>query len=418
MTAGATFKCIVDLSNGAVFDPSLVLDDPTTPLDSSVLGTAAAETLDVTQYVQRANIRRAYNRASDSFQTGTATVRLIDENGLFNPANTSGSLYGKILPMRKIRFLATDTVGTEFALGSMYVQSWKYTSPTGFDPAFVDLNCIDGFQLLNLATITTVSGGSAGQTTAQRISSILDAADFPGGMRSISTTATTTVQADDGSSRSALAACQTVEQTDLGAFFMNQNGYATFKSRDDIISASGGTPTQFSDTGAAGTIAYRAVSFDLSDFGIVNACTVTRTGGTAQSATDTTSQETYFQHSRIRSSIAQTDADALNSAQMIIASRKEVGADLRMESMSVDAFDGSDPVRVTAALELDVFDPIEVTQILEGGNAVSETVITGVGYDITPNSFTTIFTTAQPFAVGFVLDSTVDGLLDEDSLAY
>jgi len=418
MSSGATFKCIIDFSNGAVFDPSLVLDDPTTPLDSSVLGTAAADTLDVTQYVLRANIRRAYNRASDSFQTGTATVRLIDENGLFNPANTSGSLYGKILPMRKIRFLATDTVGTEFALGSMYVQSWKYNSPTGFDPAFVDLNCIDGFQLLNLATITTVSGGSAGQTTAQRVNSILDAADFPGGMRSISTTATTTVQADDGSSRSALSACQTVEQTDLGAFYMNQNGYATFKSRDDIISASGGTPTQFSDTGAAGTIAYRAVSFDLSDFGIVNACTVTRTGGTAQTATDSTSQDTYFQHSRIRSSIAQTDADALNSAQMIIASRKEVGADLRMESMSVDAFDGSDPVRVTAALELDVFDPIEVTQILEGGNAVSETVITGVGYDITPNSFTTIFTTAQPFAVGFVLDSTVDGLLDEDSLAY
>ncbi len=28
------------------------------------------------------------------------------------------------------------------------------------------------------------------------------------------------------------------------------------------------------------------------------------------------------------------------------------------------------------------------------------------------------FTTAQPFAVGFVLDSAVDGVLDEDSLAY
>lgn len=416
--AGATFKCIIDFSNGATFDPALVLDDPTTPLDSSVLGTAAAETLDVTQYLMRANIRRAYNRASDSFQTGTASVRLIDENGLFNPSNTSGSLYGKILPMRKIRFLAFDTNSTEFALGSMYVQSWKYQSPTGFDPAYIDLNCIDGFQLLNLATITTVSGGTAGQTTAQRVTSILDAADFPGGMRSISTTATTTVQADDGSSRSALGACQTVEQTDLGAFFMNQNGYATFKSRTDIISASGGTATVFSDSGLPGTIAYRSVSFDLSDFGLVNSASVTRTGGTAQIATDTTSQETYFQHSRIRSSIAQTDADALSSAQMIIASRKEVGADLRMESMTVDAFDGSDATRVTAALELDVFDPIQVIQVLPNGNAVSNTVITGVGYDITPNSFLTTFTTAQPFAVGFVLDSLVDGRLDEDSLAY
>lgn len=418
MAGGATFKCIIDFSNGATFDPALVLDDPTTPLDSAVLGTAAAETVDVTQYVLRANIRRAYNRAADSFLAGSATVRLVDQTGLFNPSNTSGALYGKILPMRKIRFLAEDTLGTEYALGSMYIQSWKYQSPTGFDPAFVDLQCVDGFQLLNLATITTVSGGTAGQTTSQRITSILDAADFPGGMRSISTTATTTVQADAGTSRSALAACQTVEATDLGAFYMDQRGYATFKSRNDIITASAGNPTAFSDIGGAGTIKYLSVSFDLSDFGLVNNCTVTITGGTAQTATDATSQLTYFDHSRIRSSIAQTDADALNQAQMIIASRKEVGADLRMESMSVDAFDGSDPVRVTAALNLDIFDPIEVTQVLPSGNAVSETVIAGVGYDITPNSFVTIFTTAQPFAVGFVLDSSVDGVLDEDSLAY
>jgi hypothetical protein len=372
----------------------------------------------VTEFVQRAQIRRAFNRASDSFQTGTASVRLIDQTGLFNPANTSGSLYGKILPMRKIRFLGTDTSGTQFPLGSMYVQSWKYQSPAGFDPAFVDLSCIDGFQLLNLSTITTVSGGTAGQTTAQRVTSILDAADWPGGMRSISSTATTTVQADDGSSRSALAACQTVEATDLGAFYINQNGYATFFSRADIIAASGGSSTSFSDTGAAGAIKYLSVNFDLSDFGLVNSCTVTRTGGSAQTATDPTSQLTFFDHSRIRTSITETDADALSQAQMIIASRKEVGADLRMESMTIDAFDGSDANRVTKALSLDVFDPITVTQTLPNGNAVSQTVITGVGYDISPNSFTTTFTTAQPFAVGFVLDSAVDGLLDEDSLAY
>ena len=418
MMAGATFKCVIDFSNGSTFDPALVLDDPSTPLDSSVLGTAAADTLDVTQFLMRAQIRRAYNRTSDSFQTGSATVRLIDETGLFNPSNTGSSLYGKILPMRKIRFIGTDTLNQEYALGSMYVQSWKYQSPTGFDPAYVHLSCVDGFQLLNLTTITSVVGGTAGQTTAQRITSILNAADFPGGMRSISTTTTTTVQADDGSSRSALAACQTVEQTDLGAFFMNQNGYATFKSRNDIISLSGGTATNFSDSGLPGTITYQSVSFDLSDFGVVNSATVTRTGGVAQSANNAASQTVYFDHSRIRSSIAQTDADALNSALMIVASRAEIGADLRMENMAIDAFDGSDPARVTAALDLDVFDPIQVTQVYVGGNAVSNTVVTGVAYDITPNSFITTFTTAQPFAVGFVLDSSVDGRLDEDSLAY
>jgi hypothetical protein len=417
MTTGAVFNCTIDFSNGANFDPSLVLDDPSTPLDQSVLGTSASEIVDVSQYVLKAAVRRAYNRTSDSFTAGNAAVRLVDETGLFNPANTSSPLFGKILPMRKIRFLG-EYNGVEYALGSMYVQSWKYQSPTGFDPAYVDLNCVDGFQLLNLASISTVTGGTAGQTTAERITSILDEAEWPGGMRSISTTATTTVQADTGATRTALAACQTVESTDLGAFYMNQQGYATFLSRNDIIAASGATATVFSDTGAGGTINYQSVSFDLSDFGLINSCTVTRTGGTPQTVNNVDSIDIYFKHSRNKTTIAQTDADALNQALMIVASRQEVGADLRMETLTLDAFDGSNSARVIAALDLDVFDPIEVIQTLQGGMVTSDTVITGVAYDITPNSFQTTFTTAQPFASGFVLDSSVDGLLDEDSLAY
>lgn len=415
--AAATLDVAIDFSQGAVFDPSLVLDDPATPLDYSVLGTAAADIVDITPYVTQCYIRRAFNRSSDSFVGGTAKITFVDETGEFNPANTSSSLYGKIKPMRKIRFTAVYA-GTTYNLGSFYVQEWLYQSPTGFDPAYVTLNCVDGFQLLNLTTITSVSGGSAGQTTAQRITSLLDAGDWPGGMRDISTTATTTVQADDSSSRSLLAACQTVEQTELGAFYIDERGYAKFLSRADIITASGGTLTNFSDVPGSGDITYQAVQFDISDYQLINKATVTRTGGTAQTASDTASIDDYFQHSRIRSGIMETDIDALNQAQTIIASRKEQGVDIQLNSLTVDAFGEDDPDRVIAALNLDVFSPIRVTQTLPAGNVVSDSVIAGVTYQITPKSFQVTFTCAQPFAVGFLLDSAVDGLLDEDSLAY
>lgn len=415
--AAATLDVAIDFSQGAIFDPSLVLDDPATPLDYSVLGTAAADIVDITPYVTQCYIRRAFNRSSDSFVGGTAKITFVDETGEFNPANTSSSLYGKIKPMRKIRFTAVYA-GTTYNLGSFYVQEWLYQSPTGFDPAYVTLNCVDGFQLLNLTTITSVTGGSAGQTTAQRITSLLDAGDWPGGMRDISTTATTTVQADDSSSRSLLAACQTVEQTELGAFYMDERGYAKFLSRADIITASGGTLTNFSDVPGSGDITYQAVQFDISDYQLINKATVTRIGGTAQTASDTASIDDYFQHSRIRSGIMQTDTDALNQAQTIIASRKEQGVDIQLNSLTVDAFGEDDPDRVIAALNLDVFSPIRVTQTLPAGNVVSDSVIAGVTYQITPKSFQVTFTCAQPFAVGFLLDSAVDGLLDEDSLAY
>lgn len=413
----AIFSAKIDMSNGASFDPALVLDDPSTPLDTAVLGTAAPDVYDITDLVTQCYIRRAFNRSSDSFTGGTAKVVFVDQNGVFNPANTASSLYGKIKPMRKIRFTA-EYLGTVYNLGSFYIQEWNYQSPIGFDPAYVTLNCVDGFQLLNLTTITTVSGGSAGQTTAQRISSLLDAGDWPGGMRDISTTANTTVQADDGSSRSLLAACQTVEATELGAFYMDERGYATFLSRADIISQSGSTLTKFSDQPGSGDITYQQAEFDISDYQMINKVTVTPVGGTAQTASDTTSIDDYFQHSRVRSGIMQTNSDALNQAQMIIASRKENGVDIQLNSLTVDAYGEDDPARVTAALELDIFHPIEVTQTLPNGNVTSQSVIAGLTYQITPKSFFVNFTCAQPFAVGFLLDSAVDGLLNQDSLAY
>jgi len=413
----AVFSAEIDFSNGASFDPALVLDDPATPLDVAVLGTVAADIVDITPYVTQCYIRRAFNRSSDAFTGGTARITFVDETGQFNPANTSSPLYGKIKPMRKIRFTA-EYLGVTYNLGSFYVQEWNYQSPTGFDPAYVTLACVDGFQLLNLTTITSVSGGTAGQTTAQRISSLLDAGDWPGGMRSISTTATTTVQADTGNSRSLLAACQEVEATDLGAFYMDQRGYAKFLSRNDIIVAEGGTVTAFSDVPGSGDVTYQAVEFDISDYQLINKVTVTPTGLTGQTASDTASIDDYFQHSRVRSGIMQTEADALNQAQMIIASRKEQGVDIQLNSLTVDAFGEDDPDRVVAALNLDMFDPIQVTQTLPAGNVVTDSVIAGLTYQITPKSFLVTFTCAQPFAVGFVLNSSVDGLLDEDSLAY
>jgi hypothetical protein len=415
--SAAVLKVEVDFSNGASFDPALVLDDPATVLDSAVLGTAASDVVDITNLVTQCFIRRAFNRSSDSFTGGSARIVFVDQTGEFNPANTSSSLYGKIKPMRKIRFTATFANVT-YNLGSFYVQQWDYKSPTGFDPAYVTLNCVDGFQLLNLTTLTTVTGGTAGQTTSQRISSLLDAGDWPGGMRSISTTASTTVQADTGTSRSLLASLQETEQTETGALFVDEKGFVKFMSRSDIITASGGTITKFSDQVGSGDITYQAVSFDISDYQLINKVTVTPAGLTGQVAQDSTSIDDYFQHSRVRSGIMQTEADALNQALMIVASRKEQGVDLQLNSLTVDAYGSNDPDRVTAALELDIFNPIEVTQTLPAGNVVTQSVIAGVQYEITPRSFLVTFSCAQPFAVGFLLDSAVDGLLDQDILSY
>ena len=75
----AIFKAEIDFSGGASFDPALVLDDPATPLDVAVLGTAAADTVDITPYVTQCYIRRAFNRSSDAFTGGTARIVFVDD---------------------------------------------------------------------------------------------------------------------------------------------------------------------------------------------------------------------------------------------------------------------------------------------------------------------------------------------------
>ena len=415
---GAVLTVTIDFSNGAVFDPSLVLDDPSTPLGTGVFGVAANQIVDVSEYVLKAQVRRAYNRNQDSFVGGSATLRLVDETGLFNPENTSGVLYGKILPLRKIRFKGTYA-GNTYSVFSGYIQSWNYQSPSGFDPAFVDIVAVDGFQLLNLTTLGTFATGTAGQTTAQRISALLDAADWPGGMRDISTTATTTCQADPQTSgRSALAAIQLIEQTELGSFLFDEFGFANFFSRADIAAAQGGTPTIFSDSG--GGISYEKVSFDLSDTGLVNYASVTRSGGTAQIDFNQDSIDKYYSHSKIRSGLLmQSDTDASNQAKMIVASRKEISDQLRMQSLLIDAFDDADPARIVAALELDIYSPITVSQTLPGGTVTSNLVIQGTNHTITPQSWFTEFLVGQSFVANvMVIGSTTQGVLGTNVFAY
>lgn len=415
---GAVLAVTIDFSNGAVFDPAIVLNDPSTPLGTGVFGTQASQTIDVSEFVLRAQVRRAYNRNQDSFVGGGANLRLIDETGLFNPDNSSGVLFGKILPLRKIRLKGTYA-GTTYSIFSGYIQSWNYQSPSGLDPAFIDIVAVDGFQLLNLTTLGTFATGTAGQTTAQRITALLDAADWPAGMRDISTTATTTVQADPQTTgRSALSAIQNIEQTELGSFLFDEFGFANFYSRADIAQAQGSTPTIFTDAG--GGISYEKVSFDLSDTGLVNYASVTRSGGSEQISFNQISIDKYYNHSKIRSGLLmQSDTDASNQAKMIVSSRKEISDQLRMQSLLIDAFDDDDPARIVAALELDIYSPITVTQTLPGGAVTSNLVIQGTVHTITPESWFTEFLVGQSYVSNlFVLDSTISGVLDSDVLGY
>ena len=413
MPGTPTLGVSIDFANGPAFGNPLILDDPSTPLGTGILADAPADVVDVSDIAIRVSIRRGRNRVLNSFEAGTATVVLEDDNGDYNPQNTSSPYYGKLLPLRKIRIYADydDGGGTDrYYLFSGYITSFDNTFRLGNDEvSTVTFQCVDAFRLLQNVQITTVAGSSAGQTTGARIENLLDLASFPVSQRLIDV-GDTTVQADPGTSRSLLAACQNIEQTELGGFFIDEEGNAVFLSRSTVSLKADETPLFFSDDGT--NISYQSIDFAYDDTQIFNDITVTRLNGTAQNVQSTSSIETYFIHSGLRSDLLmQTDAEALDQASMLLNAREN--ALLRIDSIGLNLMDSASSNRIVAGLISDLFTLINVTKTGQASSTFTlELFVQGIQHDITPNTWTTRFLTAEPIIQAFILDSAIQGLLD------
>ena len=403
----------IDFANGPAFGNPLLLDDPSTPLGTGILADAPADVVDVSDIALRVSIRRGRNRVLNSFEAGTATVVLEDENGDYNPQNTSSPYYGKLLPLRKIRIYADYDDGSgldRYYLFSGYITSFDNTFRLGNDEvSTVTFQCVDAFRLLQNVQITTVAGSSAGQTTGARIENLLDLASFPVSQRLIDV-GDTLVQADPATSRSLLAACQNIEQSELGGFFIDDEGNAVFLSRSTVSEKADETPLLFNDNGT--DISYQSIDFAYDDTQIFNDISVTRLNGVLQNVQSTSSIETFFIHSGSRSDLLmQTDAEALDQASMLLNAREN--ALLRIDSIGLNLMDSTASNRIVAGLESDLFTLINVTKTGQASSTFTlELFVQGIQHDITPNTWTTRFLTAEPIIQAFILDSAIQGLLD------
>ena len=408
------FGAIIDFSDGAAFITTALRLDNTTSgkLDTGQLANSD-DRVDISDIAIQASIRRGRNRILDKFEAGTATVILKDENGWFNPANTSSPYYGQLIPLRKIQIFA-DYDGVRYPLFYGYIQSYTTNFTVGVDSVSkVTLQCSDAFRLINNVVFTTVPTATAGETTGSRIGKLLDLAGWPASARKIDT-GSSTVQADPGTAnRNMLDALQLVaDKTEFGGIFADNDGDIYFFSRDKLAKSAANPTTYFADDGSA--IGYQAIELAHDDVNIVNDVIVNRLGGTAQEVSDTTSINTYFKRVGVRSDIlVQTDAEALAQAQMLLATRKD--AVLRIASLGLNLFDPSDSAatRVVAGLSTDIFDPISVKKSMPGGTTITKTLfVQGVQHDMTKRSFDTKLITSEPLIKAFVLNDSQEGILD------
>ena len=417
MPAAPVVGAIVDFTNGVPFViNNFILDDPFYGrLDFGQLNEQAVNLVDITQNIVQVSVRRGRNRILNKFEAGTANVTIYDVNGDWNPNNPAGAYYGDLKPLRKIQIYA-DYNGSRYYMFSGFITDYDTSFNIGTDEVSrVTLKCVDAFRLLQGAQITSVAGAGAGQLSGARVNALLDATEWPSGLRDIDT-GESTLQADPGTARTALAALRTVEESEFGGLFLDAEGLVTFVDRDQLTTSLATPLYNFADDGSG--IAYQNAITAYDDTLIVNDVTVTRAGGTAQNVFDQDSIDTYFIHSGVRSGIlVQTDAEALDQASMLLSTRKDT--ETRIDSLSLNLEDGDDVTRCTAGLAVELLDCVTVLKSMPGSTTIQQTLLVqGLSHDFTNRKMTTTVYTGESLITGFVLDSLSLGILDTSVLGY
>jgi len=408
-----TINAFINFSTGASFAETLILGQGV--LDTNVLGDAASLIVDISNLVDSVSTVRGRNAQADVFQTGSLTLRIVDQNGDFNPQNENSPYAGLLQVMRKVAISGTYA-GITYPMFSGFITSYTTTTPKDVgEVVYTTLTAVDSFRLAQNAQIATVSGTSAGQLSGARINNLLDAIAWPASMRDVDA-GLTTLQADPGSARTALGAMQTVTLSEYGALYVDAIGQFVFQDRTVTSTSVNATPVLFNDDGT--NIAYFNAVWRLDDTQVYNSAQITATGLTTQSASNQASIDKYFLHSYNQQGLLmQSNAEALNYAQAYVASRQETS--IRCDAIELNLYQYSTDPGPIAALDLDFFDPVTITTTQPGGSSLVKTLqVFGVAHNVTPNSWRTTFTTLEPIIDSFILNSELYGILDTSVLSY
>lgn len=90
----------------------------------------------------------------DKIETGTAVVRIVDREGLFDPTNSSSAYYGKVLPGKQAAICLQNPISDAwFTQFRGFIESWNYTLDQTRQFFELELQLVDGFAILERAEL-------------------------------------------------------------------------------------------------------------------------------------------------------------------------------------------------------------------------------------------------------------------------
>ena len=370
---------------------------------------------DVTSDVQSVSISRGRSRDLDTFRTGNASIRLLNNERKYENTNTSSPYSPGIEPLIAIHIDATTDGGSSYKdLFVGFVTDINLTYPDKSN-SFAEMECSDGF--MKLANTQLINASFSSTDSGTLVSIILDNDNVKFGAERDIETGISTMQSLSSLSENTLSVLQNVERSENGLLFMSKDGKITFKSRHTTFPS---TPSAtFSDDGS--DVPYLRVDYINDDNEIFNIVSLERSGGSTQTVQDIASQGKYLIRTLSRSGLYNnSDTEVLDAANFLLGKFKD--ALIRFDNLVVDLTEATTSNQNTV-LDREVGDVIKVELTPPGGGSPSQIsafeIIDSISYSITPDIFSCTYQLSNADVQAFMrLDNTLFGVLDTDKLGY
>lgn len=339
---------------------------------------------DVSEFVRAVRIKRGRSHELDKVEAGTATIRLKNTDGRFDPTLASSPYAPNVRPMRRVRIRGT-WLGVTYDRFHGYIEDWPQgwtRGPAG--DAWVEVHAVDAFKVLALADVNTTRPAELSGT---RVGAILDEVGWPAADRDINA-GISTVQAVTLEDERALSHLQTVELTEGGILFVSREGKITFLDRTvPITSTLDAANLTWGDSGLEKDYAEVSTTFD--DSQIWNEAKVTAPGLTDQTAEDTASQTRYFKRTKLESGLWDDQNEMDSRADYIVARFAEPA--LRVEGLDLSSARGDDS-QWPHILERELHDKVRVRKRPVGGGTISQdSFLEGTSEDIRQGVWDTVW---------------------------
>jgi hypothetical protein len=287
----------------------------------------------------------------DRIGPGQSTTVVDDLERDYDPANSSGPYAPNVIPLRKIRH-RINLSGTYYPIARGFIAS--YPAEYQGDSEMMTLTATDGFEQLTQARVTgTLHAGRAGE----QIHRLLDLAGWPRADRAIDTGQFVMAETLLSSSAKALSEIQAIAESELGSFFIDAAGIATFHDFSHRWSASRSIATQATFSNADGDPwpSYSGLRPFLDRDRIVNDWTISTAAGINVSVSDALSMSKFFRRSQTRSTRLDDPNDAAEVGNALL--RETAYPALRYDQLTVELVN---PTHSAAVLPLTISDRITV----------------------------------------------------------